>query len=368
MSRSDRIAQLRQHLADRVLIFDGAMGTSIQDLDLKEEDFRNQTLADHPVDLRGNNDLLSLTRPDAIRQIHRSFVDAGADLLSTNTFNSTTVSQADYGLQHLARELNVAGAELARAVADEARTTDRPIWVVGVLGPTSKTCSISPDVNDPARRDITFDELREAYTEALDGLLEGGADVIMIETIFDTLNAKAALAAIGDYAEQSGTELPVMISVTITDRSGRTLSGQTVEAFWYSVAHARPISVGLNCALGAREMRPYLADLSRVAPCFTSVYPNAGLPNAFGEYDEQPDETSGELSAFAESCLVNIMGGCCGTTPDHIEAMRLALDERPKGTIPGHDDIERCLGAAKNTISPQASSRPQRERRRRRAN
>ena len=338
--RAARVAQLRQHLQERVLVFDGAMGTCIQDLGLTEEDFRNDTLADHPIELRGNNDLLCITRPDAIADIHRAFADAGADLLCTNSFNATTISQADYELEALARELNVAAASIARQVADDVSTEDRPRWVVGVLGPTSKTCSISPDVNDPARRDVTFDDLRVAYTEAIDGLLEGGVDAIMVETIFDTLNAKAAIYALLAYADDNEIDIPIMISGTITDLSGRTLSGQTVEAFWNSVRHANPISVGLNCALGAADLKPYVAELSRVADTNVSCHPNAGLPNDLGEYDESPEQMAPIVNDMMEAGTVNIIGGCCGTTPAHIEALAAraaasetrAIPERPLAT------------------------------------
>ncbi|MCL4154454.1 UNVERIFIED_CONTAM: hypothetical protein GTU68_064346, partial [Idotea baltica] len=310
------------------------MGTSIQNLSLAEADFRNDALADHPVDLQGNNDLLSITRPDVIADIHRSFANAGADLLSTNTFNSTTTSQADYELQHLARDLNVAGAKIARTVADELSTPERPRWVVGVLGPTSKTCSISPDVNDPARRDVTFDELRDAYTEALDGLLEGGADVIMIETIFDTLNAKAAIFAVMTYRDEHNIDIPLMISGTITDLSGRTLSGQTAEAFWNSVRHAKPLSVGLNCALGARDLKGHIAELSRVADTHTSCHPNAGLPNELGEYDETAAQMAPVVGEMLAAETVNIVGGCCGTTPEHIAAIATYAADASARQIP----------------------------------
>ena len=338
--RAMRLETLRQHLAERVLVFDGAMGTSIQNKGLDEADFRNDALADHPVELKGNNDLLSITRPDIIADIHRSFANAGADLITTNTFNSTTTSQADYDLEFLARDLNVAGARIAREVADETSTPERPRWVVGVLGPTSKTCSISPDVNDPSRRDVTFDELRDAYTEALDGLIEGGADVVMIETIFDTLNAKAAIFAIMAYREERDLDIPIMISGTITDLSGRTLSGQTVEAFWNSVRHAEPLSVGLNCALGAKDLKGYVAELSRVADTFVSTHPNAGLPNELGEYDESAADMAAVVGEMLEAGTANIVGGCCGTVDEHIEAIRAIADaatprpipERPKAT------------------------------------
>ncbi len=320
-SRTDRISALREQLGKRVLMLDGAMGTSIQDLDLTEADFRNDALADHPVDLFGNNDLLSLTRPDVIASIHAEFVDAGSRLLSTNTFNATTISQEDYNTEHLAYDLNVAGARIARDVADEKGSADDPVWVVGVLGPTSKTASISPDVNDPARRDITFDDLRDAYTEALIGLMEGGADLIMIETIFDTLNAKAAIYAVMAYREEHEIDIPLMISGTITDLSGRTLSGQTAEAFWNSVRHAEPLSVGLNCALGAKDLKGHIADLSQVADTYVHCHPNAGLPNELGEYDEAPHQMAPVTGEMLAAQTVNILGGCCGTKPEHIAAM-----------------------------------------------
>ena len=350
MDRDDRLAALRQHLAERVLIFDGAMGTSIQNLGLAEADFRNDALADHPVDLFGNNDLLSLTRPDVIADIHRSFVDAGAHLISTNTFNSTTISQADYDTQSLARDLNVAGARLAREVADERGTPERPIWVVGVLGPTSKTCSISPDVNDPARRDVTFDSLRDAYTDALDGLIEGGADVIMIETIFDTLNAKAAIYAVMAYREANDLDIPLMISGTITDLSGRTLSGQTVDAFWNSVRHAKPLSVGLNCALGAKDLKGHIAELSRVADTFVSCHPNAGLPNELGEYDETPGQMAPVVGEMLAAENVNIIGGCCGTTPEHIAAITEIAAVATARRIPERPLATRLSGLEPMTI------------------
>ena len=345
-----RITRLREELAKRVLVFDGAMGTSIQNLGLVEEDFRAEILADHPVDLMGNNDMLSLTRPDVIADIHRTFVDAGAHLISTNTFNSTTVSQADYDTQHLARDLNVAGARIARQVADETSTPENPRWVVGVLGPTSKTCSLSPDVNDPARRDVTFDELRIAYTEALDGLVEGGADLIMIETIFDTLNAKAAIYAVMAYRDEHYLDIPLMISGTITDLSGRTLSGQTAEAFWNSVNHAKPIAVGLNCALGAKDLKGHIAELSRVADTHISCHPNAGLPNELGEYDETPAQMAPVVGEMLTARNVNIIGGCCGTTPEHVAAIaELAAKTEPR-PIPELPKATRLSGLEPMTI------------------
>ncbi|MFT7650380.1 MAG: 5-methyltetrahydrofolate--homocysteine methyltransferase [Candidatus Poriferisodalaceae bacterium] len=350
MTRTQRITQLHEHLADRVLVFDGAMGTSIQNLGLTEADFRNDALVDHPVDLQGNNDLLSITRPEIIADIHRSFADAGAELLSTNTFNSTSVSQADYELRHFARELNVVGAQIARSIADELSTPGRPIWVVGVLGPTSKTCSLSPDVNDPARRDVTFDELRDAYSEALDGLLEGGADVIMIETIFDTLNAKAAIYAVMAYRDEHDIDIPLMISGTITDLSGRTLSGQTTEAFWNSVRHAKPLSVGLNCALGARDLKGHIAELSRVADTHVSCHPNAGLPNELGEYDETPAQMAPVIGEMLSAQSVNIVGGCCGTTPEHIAAIAAYVAGATVRQIPERPRATRLSGLEPMTI------------------
>ena len=318
-------------LRHRILILDGAMGTMIQRYALTEADFRGERLKDHPRDLKGNSDLLVLTRPDVISAIHREYLAAGADIIETNTFTSTAIAQADYGLEPLVREMNVQGAGLARAAADEwtARTPDRPRFVAGSIGPMNRTLSISPDVNDPAFRSMTFDQARAAYEEQVRGLIEGGVDVLLLETIFDTLNAKAGIVAIENVFDDLGVRLPLMISFTITDRSGRTLSGQTLDAFYVSIRHARPFSVGINCALGARDMRPYLAELARIAECYVSSYPNAGLPNAFGQYDEQPEETGRLLRDFAESGFANILGGCCGTTPDHIRAIAKAVDGVP---------------------------------------
>src|SRR5690348_325963 len=320
------IDQLRAQLGKRILILDGAMGTMIQRFRLSEEDFRGDRLRTHHRDLRGNNDLLILTRPDVISDIHNQYLSAGADIIETNTFSSTAIAQADYHLEHLAYELNVEGARLARAAAEAwtAATPERPRFVAGAMGPTNQSLSISPDVNNPAFRAKTFDDLRRAYEDQVRGLVDGGADLILLETIFDTLTAKAAIVAIENVFEEKGVRLPVMISVTITDRSGRTLSGQTLEAFYISIRHAKPLSVGINCALGARDMRPYLADLSRIAERYVSCYPNAGLPNAFGQYDELPPETGELIRDFAASGFVNIVGGCCGTTPDHIGAIAAA--------------------------------------------
>ncbi|GAB6197016.1 homocysteine S-methyltransferase family protein [Lysobacter xanthus] len=338
--RPDRVDALERLLAERILVIDGAMGTMIQQVGLDEQDYRGARFAEgfdaaHPPathahapgcgcahDQRGNNDLLSLTRPDVIGRIHREYLDAGADLVETNTFNSTSISLADYGLSHLARELNEAGARLARGACDASEAeSGRPRFVIGVLGPTSRTASLSPDVNRPGYRAVTFDELRLAYRDAADGLIDGGADVLMVETIFDTLNAKAALFAIEETFDARGARLPIMISGTITDASGRTLSGQTAEAFWYSVRHARPLAIGLNCALGARDLRQHVDVLAQVADTFVSTHPNAGLPNAFGGYDETPEDMAAVIGEFAEAGLVNLVGGCCGTTPAHIAAI-----------------------------------------------
>lgn len=350
-----RVTALQARLRNRILIIDGAMGTMIQRHGLQEADYRGERFADgfdrlwspgaghaHGKgcgcghDQRGNNDLLSLTRPDIISGIHRQYLEAGADLVETNTFNSTTISLADYGLQHLARELNLEGARLARAACDEAEVRDptHPRFVIGVLGPTSRTASLSPDVNRPGFRAITFDELRVAYREAADGLVDGGADVLMVETVFDTLNAKAALFAIEEAFEARAARVPVMVSGTITDASGRTLSGQTAEAFWYSLRHAQPLAIGLNCALGAKDLRVHVDVLAQVADAHVSCHPNAGLPNAFGGYDESPQDMAAVLRGFAEAGLLNLVGGCCGTTPEHIAAIAAAVSDLPPRECP----------------------------------
>jgi len=319
-----RAAQLPAILQQRLVILDGAMGTMIQRLKLTEAQYRGERFKDFHKDVKGNNELLSLTQPQFIRDIHEKYLAAGADLIETNTFGATTVAQADYDMAHLAREMNVASARLARAACDKYSTPDKPRFVAGALGPTPKTASISPDVNDPGARNVDFETLRAAYYEQVEGLVEGGADVLLVETIFDTLNAKAALFAIDEFFEKSGERLPILISGTVTDASGRVLSGQTVTAFWYSVRHAQPLAVGLNCALGAALMRPYIQELARAAPdTFISCYPNAGLPNPMSDtgFDETPEVTSRLLHEFAAEGLVNIVGGCCGTTPDHIGAI-----------------------------------------------
>ncbi|HUL97778.1 MAG TPA: methionine synthase [Usitatibacter sp.] len=319
-TRPARLEALQRALEQRILVLDGAMGTMVQRYKLSEAEFRGERFRAHPRDLRGNNDLLSITRAQVIREIHTQYLEAGADILETNTFNSTAISQADYGLEGIVAEMNLASARIAREVADSftARTPGKPRFVAGVLGPMNRTLSLSPDVNDPGFRAVTFDQVRDAYREAAAALVEGGVDLIMVETIFDTLNAKAAIFAIDELFESLGVKLPVMISGTITDASGRTLSGQTVEAFWNSVRHARPLSVGLNCALGARQLRPHVEELARIADVYVSAHPNAGLPNAMAEYDEQPCETAGFIREWAANGWLNITGGCCGTTPDHI--------------------------------------------------
>ena len=323
-------------LAERILVLDGAMGTMVQRHRLTDAHYRGTRFADHPHELKGDTDVLVLTRPDIVAGIHAEYLEAGADIIETNTFGATAVAQADYGLEAHVYEMNVEGARIAKRVAAEwtARTPDKPRFVAGSMGPTNKVLSISPDVNNPALRAITFDAMREAFREQARGLIDGGCDLLLLETIVDTLNAKAALVAIREVFDEKGIELPIMISVTITDRSGRTLSGQTIDAFWVSIRHAKPFCVGINCALGARDMRPYLADLSAIADCWVSAYPNAGLPNAFGQYDEQPEETGALLKEFAQSGLVNILGGCCGTTPAHIAAIARAVEGVPPRVPP----------------------------------
>ncbi len=328
--RTARIAALKAALGEKILVLDGAAGTFIQSYGLDEAGYRGEKFADWKSDVRGNNDLLILSRPEIIAEMHRAYLAAGADMIETNTFSSTTIAQADYGMECLAFEMNVEGARLARHAADDAGSPNRPRYVAGAIGPTNRTCSISPDVNDPGARNVDFDALVQSYGEAARGLVEGGVDTILIETIFDTLNAKAAIYAVRRLFDELGFEIPIMLSVTITDQSGRTLSGQTAEAFWHSVRHARPLSVGINCALGPDLMRPFVAELSRVADCALSAYPNAGLPNAFGGYDETPSSMTKHLHEWAKSGLLNIVGGCCGTTPDHIAAFVRAM----KGLTP----------------------------------
>src|SRR5919112_2084045 len=328
-------AALRRLAAERILVLDGAMGTEIQNLRLSEEDFRGERFRGFNHDLKGNNDLLILTQPDAVRDIHLSYFRAGADIVETNTFSGTSIAQADYGLEEIVYELNVDGARLAREAALIAAKEDgRRRFVAGAVGPTNRTLSISPDVNNPGYRAVTFDGVREAYAEQVRGLVDGGAEIILIETIFDTLNAKAAIVATHQVFAERGIKLPVMISGTITDLSGRTLSGQTPTAFWHSVRHADPFCVGLNCALGAREMRAHIQEIGRVADTLVCAYPNAGLPNEFGLYGERPEATASMLGEFADSGLVNVVGGCCGTTPAHICAMAEAVAAKAARTVP----------------------------------
>jgi len=351
--RPDATETLSAVLTERIMVLDGAMGTAIQRDRPDEAGYRGERFADWPTDLRGNNDLLTLTQPEIIAQIHREYLDAGADIIETNTFNANAISLGDYGMSELAYEINLEAARLARREADAAaaRTPDRPRWVAGAIGPTTRTASISPDVNDPGARNVSFDQLVAAYHDAARGLVDGGADLLLIETIFDTLNAKAAIFAVETLFEEYGRRWPVVISGTITDASGRTLSGQVTEAFWNSVRHVQPLAVGLNCALGAKDLRPYISELARVADCFVSCYPNAGLPNAFGEYDELPEETAEVIAEFAGAGLVNIVGGCCGTTPEHIAAIAKAVGSRPQRTVEPIQPAMRLSGLEPFTIT-----------------
>jgi 5-methyltetrahydrofolate--homocysteine methyltransferase len=326
---------IEQSLQERILVLDGAMGTMIQKHTLEEADFRGQRFKDHPHPLKGNNDLLSLTRPDIIKNIHREYLEAGADIIETNTFSGTTIAMADYHLEAVVYELNYESARIAKEVVQEFNKQDssKTRYVAGAMGPTNRTASLSPDVNNPGYRAVTFDDLRIAYKEQAKGLIEGGSDLLLIETIFDTLNAKAALFAVQEYFEESGRKVPIMVSGTITDASGRTLSGQTTEAFLVSVSHVPLLSVGLNCALGANQLRPYLQIMKEKADFFVSAYPNAGLPNEFGHYDQSPDEMATQVEEYLKEGLVNILGGCCGTTPDHIRKIsELAKKYKPQKT------------------------------------
>lgn len=331
---------IKDILNERILVLDGAMGTMIQRLELSEEQFRGDRFKDHPCPLGGNNDLLSITQPDAIRNIHKQYLLAGADILGTNTFSSTSIAMADYQMEDLAYELNYESAKIAKETAKKITTQnpDKPRFVAGAIGPTNKTASMSPDVNDPGFRAVSFDELFDAYRQQVAGLVEGGADLLLVETIFDTLNAKAALFAIQDYYQEKKINLPIMVSGTITDKSGRTLSGQTIEAFAISVSHIPLISIGFNCALGASQLHPYLKRLSKLTTFYTSVHPNAGLPNAFGEYDQTPQEMAVLIEQFLDQNLINIVGGCCGTTPDHIRLIaKVASKAKPRRPqIPSH--------------------------------
>ncbi|MEO8567526.1 MAG: homocysteine S-methyltransferase family protein [Ginsengibacter sp.] len=340
---------IQHYLNERILIIDGAMGTMIQRYKLEEKDYRGERFKDWHTDVKGNNDLLSITQPQIIEAIHKQYLEAGADIIETNTFSSTSIAQADYDMQSLAYELNVAAAKCAgNAAAEflESRKATSPgedskeVFVAGAIGPLNKTLSLSPDVNNPGFRAVTFDEVANAYYEQIRGLVDGGVDLLLVETIFDTLNAKAAIYAIKKYfRDTKKEEIPIMISGTITDASGRTLSGQTLEAFYISVAHANPLSVGLNCALGASEMRPHIEELSEIASCYTSAYPNAGLPNAFGEYDEQPHETAHIIEEWAREGFVNIVGGCCGTTPDHIRHIAEQVKKYEARRLPVMEEV-----------------------------
>ena len=340
MTRPELISALAAKAHDDILILDGAMGTMLQKYTFTEEQFRGARFSDWPTAVQGNNDLLNLTQPDAVRAIHTQFIEAGADLIETNTFSATTIAQGDYQMESLAAEIAEAGAKLAREAADAA---GKPVGVLGAIGPTNKTLSLSPDVNNPGYREVTFDQVREAYLEQARAMAPF-ADFFLIETVFDTLNAKAAIKAVMDFRAESGEDIPVIISGTITDASGRTLSGQTAEAFWHSVRHAQPWAVGLNCALGAKMMRPHIAAISKVADTRVIAYPNAGLPNEFGEYDETPDQTAGQLEEWAQSGLVNVLGGCCGTTPQHIQAIATSVNGKAPRVIPQPQRAMRLSG------------------------
>ncbi|MFO8150621.1 MAG: homocysteine S-methyltransferase family protein, partial [Trueperaceae bacterium] len=346
---------LARHLRERVLVLDGAMGTMIQRAALAEADFRGERFRDHPRDLRGANDLLALTRPELIRGIHDAYLAAGADLIETNTFNATRLGLADYGLEPHVADVNRAAARLARAAADAASTPERPRWVAGAIGPTNKTLSLSPRVEDPGFREVTWDEVVDGYREQAAALIEGGVDVLLLETVFDTLMVKAALFACEDAMVAAGRHLPLIVSGTITDASGRTLSGQTLEAFWTSIAHADLLAVGLNCALGPKELRPYVEELARLAPVFTVVYPNAGLPNAFGGYDEGPAEMTPVLREFVAEGWVNVLGGCCGTTPEHVRAFADAVSDLPPRLPPAPDPAPRFAGLEPLVVRPETN-------------
>ena len=336
MTREERIAALKREAKERILILDGAMGTMIQRYRLDEAGYRGARFKDHKRDLKGNNDLLVLSQPQIISEIHNAYLEAGADIIETNTFNAQAISQSDYGLEDIVYEMNFAAAKLAREAADAwtRKTPDKPRFVAGAIGPTNRTASISPDVNNPGFRNVSFDTLVEAYTTQTRGLIEGGADTILIETVFDTLNAKAAGFAVEQVFDALGVRLPIMISGTITDLSGRNLSGQTPEAFWYSMQHLEPFSIGLNCSFGAEQLRPSVDEIAHVAGTYVSVYPNAGLPNEMGEYDESPEFMAGLLETWAKDGLINIVGGCCGTTPEHIRTIAAAVSKYKPRRVP----------------------------------
>ena len=343
-NRAERLAKAEEIAKSRILILDGAMGSLIQRLGLEEADYRGERFKDVKIDQKGNNDLLVLTKPDAIQNIHEAYYKSGADIVETNTFGAQRISQADYGMEEYSYEMNKCAAEIARAAADKYETNDAPKLVAGSMGPTTKLLSMSPKVDDPAYRDIDFDEMEAAFIEQARGLIDGGSDLLLIETITDTLNAKAAIYAIETVFDEIGFKLPIMISGTITDMSGRTLSGQTIEAFYNSVRHAKPWSVGLNCALGPKQMKGFLGELAKVAECKVSCHPNAGLPNAFGGYDETPDDMCEVISTWAVDGMLNIVGGCCGTTPDHIEHIAHGVEGKKPRNIPQHDTHMRLAG------------------------
>lgn len=349
MSRG--IEKLLETAKERILILDGAMGTVIQALGLQEDDYRNGKVQGNNKDLKGNQDILNLTAPDKIRYIHEQYFEAGADIIETNTFNATSISQGEYATEALAFEINLEGARLARAAADKAADKDKPRFVAGAMGPTNKTLSVSPRVSDPSYRAVTFQEVKESYKEAARGLVEGGVDFLLVETIFDTLNAKAAIVSIDELKEETGKAIPLALSLTVTDLSGRTLSGQTVEAFWYSIRHARPFAVGLNCAFGAQDLRPFVAELSRIADTLLIAYPNAGLPNELGEYTETPDMTASELAEWAKAGFLNMVGGCCGTTPEHITTIAEYVSKFPARHVPHHQPAFRLAGLEALTVA-----------------
>lgn len=346
MTPEERIEALKRAAKERIIILDGAMGTAIQGYKLDEAAYRGERFKNHARDLKGNNDLLVLSQPDIIREIHGKYLEAGADMLETNTFNAQAISQADYDLEDLSHEMNVAAAQLAREAADDwtAKTPDKPRFVAGAVGPTNRTASISPDVNNPGFRNVSFDELVEAYATQVRGLIEGGVDAILIETVFDTLNAKAAGFAVEQVFDEMGVELPIMVSGTITDLSGRNLSGQTPEAFWYSMKHLKPFSIGLNCSFGAEQLRPSVDEMAHVADTYVSVYPNAGLPNEMGEYDESPEQMAALLEDWAKNGLINIVGGCCGTTPAHIRAIADTVAPYAPRRVPEVSHVLRLSG------------------------
>src|SRR5437762_8291243 len=355
MPQPDRTAELHDLLRRRILILDGAMGTMIQRYKLDEAAYRGERFASHPRDLKGANDLLCLTRPSIIEEIHRQYLEAGADIIETNTFNAQAISMSDYGLESAVYDINLEAAKIARRAADAVSTKERPRFVAGAMGPTNRTASLSPDVNNPAFRSVTFDELVDAYYEEVRGLVDGGVDILLPETTFDTLNLKAALFAIQKFFDETGKRLPVMASITITDASGRTLSGQTVEACWISISHAPLLAVGINCALGAAEMRPHIEELATLAPCYLSCYPNAGLPNALGEYDQTPAEMAALLREYASNNWINLVGGCCGTTPDYVRAIAETVKDFPPRVPPQIEKHLRLSGLEALTVTPESN-------------